>query len=78
MISRGPVPQTLQDHLMHNRMVAIQGIAAAAEIIIVPIRRKHIVDIIIKPFKGEARAMLVPFRRVIEHHVKNTLNAVFM
>ena len=34
MIFDGPVAQALQNHLLHHRMIAVQRIAAAAEIIV--------------------------------------------
>ena len=47
MIFDHPVPQTVQDHLLHHRMVAVERIAAAAEIVVIPIRRQHVVHVII-------------------------------
>ena len=78
MIGSRPVPQAFQDHLMHNGMVAVQGIAAATEIIVIPVRCQHIVNVIVKSFEGKAGSSLISLRRVIKYHIQNTLNAILM
>ena len=51
-------------------MVAIEGIAAAAEIIILSIRRQQIVNIIVEALEREKRPSLVAFGGVVEHYVQ--------
>ena len=53
MVGCCPVTQTLQDHLLHHRVVTVHGIAAAAEIIIKALRRQHIVNIVVKALEGK-------------------------
>lgn len=52
-------------------MVAVHHIAAAAEIVIFPIRRKHVVDIVVNPLKRETRSHLVSFRSMVKHNIKD-------
>ena len=42
------------------------------------IRRQHIVNIVVEALKGEAGSPLVSLRRVVEHHIQNTFNAVLV
>ena len=48
MIIDRPVMQTLDDHFLNDRMVAVNGVAAAGEVIVFPFRIQHIVHIIVK------------------------------
>ena len=73
--SAHPVAQAFHDHLLHQRVIAVQRIAAAAEIIISAIRRQHIINVIVKAFKGNEGAVLIALRRMVEHHVQNDLDA---
>ena len=74
----GPVAQTVQDHLLDNRMVAVQSISAAAEIIIMAVGGQQIINIVVKAFEGKAGAHLISFGGVVEHHVQYDLHAVIM
>ena len=51
VICHGPVAERVEDHLLHDRMVAVQGVSAAAEIVVFSIRRKNVVDIVVKTFE---------------------------
>ena len=57
-------------------MVAVQGIAAPAEIIVFPVRGEHVVDIVVKSFETEGRADLIALGGVIEHHVQDHVDLV--
>ena len=57
-------------------MVAVEHIAAAAEVVIFAVRRKHIIDIVVNSLKGEERSQLVALGGVVEHNVENNLNAI--
>ena len=59
-------------------MIAVQRIAAAAEIIIPAIRREHVIDPVVKALETEAGTLFIALRRMIEHHVQNDLDPVFM
>ena len=73
-----PILQTFQDHLPHHRMVAVQSIAAAAEIVIVPIRRQHIINLIVKSFETKCGTFFISLRGVIEHNVQDHFDPILM
>ena len=73
-----PVPQTVQNELTHHRMVAVEGVAHAGEVIILAVGGEHIVDVVVQPLEGEEGALLVAFGGVVDHHVQNNLNAVLV
>ena len=78
MILCRPIAKAVQDHLLHDGVITVQRISAAAEIIIIAVRRQHIINIIVKSFKRETGPQLVALRRMVEHHVQDTLNPVFI
>ena len=57
-------------------MVAVQRIAAAAEIVVVAVRREHVVDVIVQPFKGKGRSLFVALRRVVEDHIQDHFDLI--
>ena len=59
-------------------MIAVQRIAAAAEIIIPAIRREHVIDPVVKALEAEAGPLLISLCRMVEHHVQNNLDPVLM
>ncbi len=59
-------------------MVAVQRIAAAAEIVIIPVGRQHIVNLIVKALKAEGWPVLISLRRVIKDYIQNHFNPVFV
>ena len=64
--------------MLNDRMVAVERVAAAAEIIIPAIRCEHVIDIIIKSLEGKERAVFITFAGMIEHYVQNNFNTVIM
>ena len=78
MVNGGPVPQTFQDHLMYHRMITVQCISAAAEIVIISLRCQQIIDVIIESLEGKTVPHLIAFSRVIKYHIQNTFDAVLM
>ena len=74
MVFNGPVTQAFQDQLLHHRMIAVQRIAAAAEIIIPASRRQHIINPVIKTFKRKDRPFFISFRRMVEHYIQDHLD----
>ncbi len=69
-----PVAQAVQDHLLHDGMVAVERIATAAEIVIAPVGREHVVNVVVKAFEAEKRAVFVPLRRMVKYHVQDHLD----
>ena len=59
-------------------MIAVHGIPAAAEVIIVAVGSQKIVNVIVKAFKRDEGTVLVAFRRVVEDHVQDHFDAIFM
>ena len=59
-------------------MIAVQHIAAPAEIIISAAGRQDIINIIVDSFKRKARPVFVPFRRMVKYHIQNDFDAVFL
>ncbi len=57
-------------------MIAVQGVSAAAEIIVIPLCRKHVINLVVKPLEAEHTALLISLCRVVEHDVKNDFNSV--
>ena len=78
MICGGPIAQTFQNHLTHNRVITIQRITTTAKIIIVSLRCQHIVYVVIKALKGKAWAHFISFCRMVKYHVQNTFDTIFM
>ena len=59
---------------MDDRVVAVERVPAPAEIVVLPIRCKEIVDVIVKSLEGKERPLLVALRRVVEDHVQKDLD----
>ncbi len=78
MVGRHPIPQAVQNHLPHDGMVTVERIPAAAEIVIVPVRGQEIINIIVKAFKREKRAVLIALGGMVKYNVQKDLNAVFI
>ena len=57
-------------------MVAVESVAAPAEIIIKPFRCKHIINVIVKPLKWKIRSVLISLRSMVKHHVQIHLDSM--
>ena len=77
-VSIYPIAQAVQDHLTYDRMVAVQGISASAEIIIVSVGCQKVVNIIIKTFEREKRTVFISFCRMVEYDVQIYFNSVLV
>ena len=75
-VAHRPVAQAFQDQLADDGVVAVQGIAAAAEIIVIAARREHIVHLVVEALEAEGGPLLVALGSVIEHHVQDHFYAV--
>ena len=75
-----PVAQRIHHHLQHARVRGIDRISRPGVVDVVPVlvRQGAVIAIVINPLKRERGAKLVPFRRVVVHHVQNDLNARVM
>ena len=77
-IFRHPIAQTVNDKSPGHGMVAIQCVAAPAEIIVMPVRCQDIVHIIVDSLKGKTGAVVIALRSMIEHHIQNDLNPILL
>ena len=59
-------------------MVAVQGIATAAEIVIFSVRRQHIVDVVVKAFEGKEGAVFISLGSMVKHYVQKYLDTVLV
>ena len=73
-----PVAKAFQDHLSDDRMVTVQCVSAATEVIIISFRGKHIIDLVVKALEAEGFSQFVTFGCMVEHNVKNDLDSVFV
>ncbi len=71
-----PVAQAVHDHLVDDGVVAVEGVAAAAEVIVPAVRGEQVVDVVVKALKGEEGPLFVALGGVVEHHVQIDLNAL--
>ena len=78
MVSGDPVAQAVQNHLPHDGVVAVDRVAAAAEIVVLPLRRQQVVDVVVKALEREEGPLFVALRRVVEHHVQVHLDTVLL
>ena len=70
-----PVAQAVQNHLPDDGVVAVHGVAAAGEVVILPVGGEQIVDVVVKALEGEEGAFFVALGGVVEHHVQIDLDA---
>mmetsp|Transcript_12543 Transcript_12543/g.38852 ORF Transcript_12543/g.38852 Transcript_12543/m.38852 type:complete len:221 (-) Transcript_12543:192-854(-) len=57
-------------------MVAVEGVAAAAVVVVLPRGRHDVVRALVQPAEGNGGAHLVALTRVVEHHVQDHLDAI--
>ena len=57
-------------------MITVQGIAASAEIVIIAVWGKHVVNIIIQTFETERGTFFISFCRMVKHNVQNNFDPV--
>ena len=59
-------------------MIAVHDIAAATKIVIIALRRQHIVNLVINSFKRKSRSQFISFRCMVKYHVQNDFDALVM
>mmetsp|Transcript_30026 Transcript_30026/g.84734 ORF Transcript_30026/g.84734 Transcript_30026/m.84734 type:complete len:269 (+) Transcript_30026:1814-2620(+) len=75
VVLRHPEAQAVHNEAPHHRVVAVEGVAAAAVVVVLPLRRQHVVHPVVQPPEGDGGAHLVALRGVVEHHVQDDLHA---
>ena len=78
MVFGRPVAQAIEHEIAHHRMVAVERVAAPAEVAVVTVRREQVVGLVVQPAEGNGRAPLVALRGVVEDHVEDHLNTLGM
>ena len=74
-----PVPQTVQNKGLHNRVITVHGVAAAGVVaVITRVIFQYIIDGIIQAAERKGRSEFTPLRCVIEYDVEDYFDAVFM
>eukprot|EP00955_Chlamydomonas_euryale_P107561 365778-Chlamydomonas_euryale.AAC.21 len=70
-----PVLEAVDDELAHRWLVAVEGVAAAAVVVVLATACKHVIYAIVEAAHGKCGALLVALCRVVEHHVQDDLDA---
>ena len=68
----------MNDQVVHNRIIAVQSIAAPAEIVIISFGGQKIIDIVIQPLERDIGTVFIAFRRVIKHHVQDHFDSILV
>ena len=53
-----PVPQAVHNELAHDWVIAIEGIAAATVVVVLPLWRKHVIHAIVKTPAGKNQSFM--------------------
>ena len=59
-------------------MVAVQCVSAAAEIIVIPVRSQHVVNVIVKAFEAEGSSKFVSLGSMVKYHIQDHFNPIVM
>ena len=78
MVVNDPVAQALDNHFTHVRIVAVQRVAATAEVIVAAVGLEHVVGLVVDAAIGDGRAVLSTLGSMVEHHVEHDLNAILV
>ena len=78
MVIGHPVAKTFHNKALYNRVIAVHGIAAAGEVVVLRIRRQHVIDVIVNALKGNERAALSALCGMVEDHIQNHFDSVLL
>ena len=78
MVLGHPVPETVHDIADDRGMITVEGVAAAAEIVVLSSRSEHIVDAVVNAFEAHEGTGTVSFRSVVEHDIEDDLDLVLL
>ena len=59
-------------------MITIHYVSTTAEVIVLSIWSKHVINIVIKSLKGYERSVLITLSRMVKYNVKNNLYSIFL
>ena len=75
---RHPVAQTIEQHHADDGMIAVEGVAGAAKVVITPVRFQQVVSFVVDAAVGDGRSVFVAFGCVIEYDIKPDFDAMGM
>ena len=61
--------------LAHDRVVAVDRVAAAGEVEVAPVRAEHVIELVVEAAEGIGPAAVVAFAGVVEDDVEDDLDA---
>ena len=70
-----PIAQAIEDEIAHHGVVAIEGVAAAAEVEVIAVGGEEVVCFVVEPAERNNRPGRIAFGRVVEDHVEDDLDA---
>ena len=50
-----PIPQAVYNELAHNWVIAVEGVPTATVVVVLPLRRKHVVNTVVESPAGEIK-----------------------
>ena len=56
-----PVPQAVHNEFAHNRVIAVESVATATVVVILPLRCKHVVDTVVKTPAAKSKEKIKAF-----------------
>mmetsp|Transcript_3088 Transcript_3088/g.11205 ORF Transcript_3088/g.11205 Transcript_3088/m.11205 type:complete len:345 (+) Transcript_3088:2136-3170(+) len=69
-----PVHEAVDDELRHDGVVAVERVATPAVVVKLAVPCHHVPHAVVQPAERQRQPLLVPFRRVVEHHVEDHLD----
>jgi hypothetical protein len=74
VVLAGPGAQAAEDHVADDRVVAVEGVPGAGEVVVVPLRREDVVHPVVQAAEGDRRPVLVALGGVVEDNVEDHLD----
>ncbi len=78
MVFRGPVAQRIEHHIPHDRVIAVQGVARPAEVVVITFGGQDVIGHVIDAPEGDHRPVFVALGGVVEDHVQHDLDPVLV
>ena len=76
MVVRHPAAQAVEHEVTHCRIVAVERVSAPGEVVVIALRREHIIGPVINAPERDRGAAFVTLRGVVEDDIQNHLDAV--
>ncbi len=79
MVVVDPVPETEEDHLADNRVIAVDGVAASGEVAVMASAIfQHVIDLVLQTFETQGGPEFVSFAGMVEDHIQDDFDACLM